>query len=661
MTETPTRFAEVAATLAANGYRPLPVRPRDKNPGFKDWPTFQYVAGCEARFPEHGCGVIGGNVVAIDIDVDDEGAAAAVEQAVREILNLGDAAEIPRRFGRWPRVLLPCRSSTPYRKIKTAEFVLRSTGTKAHVEVLAEGEQFVVFGVHKDTGKPYTWNGGGDPLTVPRSELPELTVAQARAVVVAAEGVLDEWGDRVEHRRDDDEDHHPVDHRPVDRSRVLEGGRNDYLTREAGKLRRLGLSAAAIEGALQVLNRERCDPPLERAEVDAIAASIGRYEAPREEATGEATWPDAIDLIELAKRAPKPPAFIVRDWLPAGYATLFAGHGGSGKSAIALHLAVSIACGRSFFGLPTEQRRVTYLSCEDRADVLHWRLARICEYEGTSIAELAGWLDLRDLVGHDVTLWARDPRTGDTVTPAFDRFACQVEEHHPQVLFIDGISDAFAGSENVRSEVKAFVNRLLSLTPLDGALMLIGHVAKLTAQATGSSEGYSGSTSWHNSVRGRWYLYPETEPDEDTKRARRTGRLTLELQKSNLGPTDQALTFRWDTDAHLFLAETVTADHLDRRHRDDTEQRGILAAIAGCEAAGIIVPSATQGRRTTFNVLRDRPEFPATLRGSTGRFWRHIEALRGIHHIGEAEYRRADRHPAAKFVLTPEGRGQCGH
>ena len=36
-----------------------------------------------------------GDVVGLDIDVDDPDAAAAIEEAAREILGLGDVAEIP--------------------------------------------------------------------------------------------------------------------------------------------------------------------------------------------------------------------------------------------------------------------------------------------------------------------------------------------------------------------------------------------------------------------------------------------------------------------------------------------------------------------------------------------------------------------------------------
>jgi RecA-family ATPase len=102
---------------------------------------------------------------------------------------------------------------------------------------------------------------------------------------------------------------------------------------------------------------------------------------------------------------------LVPDRLPAGYATLLAGHGSVGKSGIALYLAVCMAAGRPFFGLGVAQRQVLYLSCEDREAVLHWRLTRICRHLGVDLATLAGSLDILDLVGTDSMLWERDLRT----------------------------------------------------------------------------------------------------------------------------------------------------------------------------------------------------------------------------------------------------------
>jgi hypothetical protein len=106
-------------------------------------------------------------------------------------------------------------------------------------------------------------------------------------------------------------------------------------------------------------------------------------------------------------------------------------------------------------------------------------------------------------------------------------------------------------------------------------------------------------------VRARWYLFPETQPGEDGERAERTGNLTLELQKSNLGRTDQSMRFAWDNGAHLFVGKPVGASAFDRAHRDRLERSGILSAMKACAGSNptVIVPAAAQGPRTAYRVL----------------------------------------------------------
>lgn len=374
---------------------------------------------------------------------------------------------------------------------------------------------------------------------------------------------------------------------------------------------------------------------------------------------------------------------IIDDWLPCGYATLLAGHGGHGKSSIALYLAVCIATGRPFFGLPTEQRRVLYLSCEDRQDVLHWRLARICRHLDVDMAELAthktndssdagfsgndrtvvssskmnqhgdsfalGHLDIIDLVGENATLWERTSNGGGTTGP-FNLLTGTLSD--AEVLIVDGVADTFAGNENDRGDAKRFVNALVGLIPPDrGAVILIHHVNK-PAAGTSTSEGYSGSTGWHNAVRARWYLYPEIEQsDEGTDR---TGRQILELQKSNLGKADQRMVFEWDDHAHLFLGQLAAGTSaVERNMRDEKELDGIVAAIREVESRGDYVPAAMQGPRTAHHVLMATESLPETLKSkaATKRFRRHIEELRRIRRIEESSIRLKNRTYLATLTL----------
>jgi len=371
-------------------------------------------------------------------------------------------------------------------------------------------------------------------------------------------------------------------------------------------------------------------------------------------------WPGPLDLVELSRLEPKPPGFIIPDWLPCGYATLFAGHGGVGKSGLALILAVCIALGIPFFGIPVERRKVRYLSCEDREGVLHWRLSRICAFLGVQMADLAGWLDVLDLVGHEVILY-QPARDHSPLTTAYRYLSAGMAEAKTQVLFVDGISDTYDGNENARAEVKAFVNSLLALIPPDsGAVILIGHVAKMAANSR-TAEGYSGSTAWHNAVRARWYLYPESTISEDGG-TDRTGDLVLELQKSNLGPIDRAMTFSWDDAACMFVGKEKACErHFDRNYRERQERDGIVAAFRSCPD---YVPAASSGQRTAYHVLSAQPNFPDSLRSgmtSRKRFWRHIEALRGIGNVIEDSITRKSDRKKVRILKLDKDLQQCSN
>jgi hypothetical protein len=57
------------------------------------------------------------------------------------------------------------------------------------VEVLADGQQFVAFGLHPGTGRPYAWPDGS-PLDLERDDLPPLDARAAARFAAAAEGLL---------------------------------------------------------------------------------------------------------------------------------------------------------------------------------------------------------------------------------------------------------------------------------------------------------------------------------------------------------------------------------------------------------------------------------------------------------------------------------------
>ena len=173
-------MAQLGASLVDHGFAILPIQPGTKKPGmyrnqvWHDYP--QWSRHCErdttdhevsiwGDWPEAGIGIAAGRVIGIDIDVlHSEPLAQQIEALARRLL--GDTPAI--RIGRAPKRLLVYRAAQPFRGFKYPP-----------IEVLGLGQQFLAYGVHPDTGKPYYWPVQTlADITV--DELPAITEAQAR-------------------------------------------------------------------------------------------------------------------------------------------------------------------------------------------------------------------------------------------------------------------------------------------------------------------------------------------------------------------------------------------------------------------------------------------------------------------------------------------------
>jgi hypothetical protein len=80
------------------------------------------------------------------------------------------------RVGNEPKVGVPFRCAIPFKK-RVLRFVARD-GVAHAVELLGAGQQFVAYGRHPSTRRPYEWHGG-DLIEVGRNGLPEITEATA--------------------------------------------------------------------------------------------------------------------------------------------------------------------------------------------------------------------------------------------------------------------------------------------------------------------------------------------------------------------------------------------------------------------------------------------------------------------------------------------------
>lgn len=110
-----------------------------------------------------------------------------------ETLALEQLGRAPVRVGEAPKRLLLYAASARFRKLQTSGFRLpgdRPEDKSHRVEVLAEGSQFVAYGIHPATRLPYEWSGMSEPALLPVGLLSAIAEAQARAFLHTAEQVL---------------------------------------------------------------------------------------------------------------------------------------------------------------------------------------------------------------------------------------------------------------------------------------------------------------------------------------------------------------------------------------------------------------------------------------------------------------------------------------
>jgi AAA domain-containing protein/primase-like protein/bifunctional DNA primase/polymerase-like protein len=188
--------ADLRAQLLFNGYVPLPAS--EKGVYLENWsklddngrqrgvqPDIEMIDSWTAKHPQwQSTSVRCGEVVAIDCDVLDKVVADKIRDEARRCF--GKA--FPTRVGRPPKFLMMCRTAEPFSKLYTDKYV-QPDGGESRVEVLCNGQQFIAYGIHPKTGKPYEWFGG-EPEKTPVADLPEVSRGQIVAFLRAAEEIL---------------------------------------------------------------------------------------------------------------------------------------------------------------------------------------------------------------------------------------------------------------------------------------------------------------------------------------------------------------------------------------------------------------------------------------------------------------------------------------
>jgi phage/plasmid primase-like uncharacterized protein/RecA-family ATPase len=242
---------------------------------------------------------------------------------------------------------------------------------------------------------------------------------------------------------------------------------------------------------------------------------------------------------------PIPPrSWLVRDWIPGREVTLLYGDGGTGKSLVALQLAVSVALAKrrnlqTWLGLPVLAGKAVYIGAEDEQDEMMRRLSDILQSEGAEFSDLSN-LEIKSLAGEDALLAEEQQHKPLATSPLYQRVERTLKCHRPATLVLDTLSDMYPANENDRAKVKQFVSMLKRLAlEYDCAVIMLAHPSR---DGINSGRGDSGSTAWNGAVRSRLFLeFPKLDDCSVDKERR-----ILSNKKNNYAASGASMNLTWN-------------------------------------------------------------------------------------------------------------------
>jgi hypothetical protein len=262
------------------------------------------------------------------------------------------------------------------------------------------------------------------------------------------------------------------------------------IGRVAGPIRLNLYSSSAIDSLRRACQNVTDIPDWSRVLGDSIAAVLERFARP------ETT---TIDITTDTT----PPGWLLPPLVEAeGYTVLYA-RGGSGKSYLAVGIAVSVASGQPVLGLaPRSTGNVVYLDWESSASVLTHRIRRVCN--GIETTNLEHRIDHVRMTGPFAARRAAISEHLATVRPA--------------LVVIDSKGGATTGSPE---SSEGIIDLARAVRYLDAPVLLIDHISKATIRGDDPDMAF-GSQYVEASARLAWSLQTEHGRDMMTLRLRNT-------------------------------------------------------------------------------------------------------------------------------------------
>ena len=357
-----------------------------------------------------------------------------------------------------------------------------------------------------------------------------------------------------------------------------EGQRNQKLASFIGGL----INAGHIESETLTLAMNwnlSLQPPLEEDEVTKTNQSIWKThmrnhpDAPKYQ---DPMLSKAFKLIPAGQLLQaKPPAreWVINEFLPKKIVAAIIAAGGTGKSFLAMHIAVSAASGTSLFGkyLPTKPTQVVFISGEDDKTELQRRLHKVTNGMSEPVKALVSknlhFIDFAD----SFELFTQKMNHGDVSITDTPLKICEAIKSSIGVdigaVIIDPISRFRGGEENLAADTTRFVQALQQIRDqLNTTVLTLHHVNK-GARTNGATQNNArGSSAFIDGVRLVYELNTLTQDDlkKVGNAASEIRMLQLQTVKSNYGkPIDTLYLLRRD-DGALELQTMLPEDYLTK-------------------------------------------------------------------------------------------------
>lgn len=373
-------------------------------------------------------------------------------------------------------------------------------------------------------------------------------------------------------------------------SGAAEGSRNRHLASLVGSLIKKGLTRKETFNEANQWN-QNLSSPLPSDEVERTHNSIWNTHL-RNNPSGDLNLVQTdirntkrFTLIPAAGLLATPPPkrdWVIQEFLPSKIVAAIIAAGGTGKSYLAMHIAISIASGTSLFGkyLPRAAAKVVFISGEDDKHELQRRLHKVAlgiSQEARSLVNQN--LHFIDLADSFELFTERNSKGEIDITKVPELICGQVTNQLGSdigLVIVDPVARFRGGEENLAADATRFVQALQQIRDrLNTSVLCLHHVNK-GAGAGGNQNNSRGSSAFIDGVRLVFQLNTLLGPEIRKlygSQIEFPQLITLQSVKSNYGKPTEPMVLAKRDDGSLELFDLIAQDH---------QQNDLLKEIEAC-------------------------------------------------------------------------------